>query len=198
MPDADVQVIRADDPDRPLPIRLSDLLDDANDPIHRSPNGDWINVAVARIDPFRQQLRADGYLAPEGERIWFSPFALSNLDTTNLAIPGTHETRLTFLNLASTIQCATWIHYPHLRIRTRDSDGPALQQRPSFTIIVRSENVTGKFNESSCLGFLKSSYTINANIFMFRWCVAPGSFSEPSNFFACSCICSVRNYRFSC
>lgn len=94
VPDADVQIIRADDPDRPLPIRLSDLLQDANDCSIRSTDGDWVNASMMRIEPFREHLQEEGYLKPE-ERLWFNPHALSELGSTEISTPHVGETRLT-------------------------------------------------------------------------------------------------------
>ncbi|KAF7712275.1 Uncharacterized protein PECH_008044 [Penicillium ucsense] len=142
VPDADVQIIVHDRPAQPLPIRLSDLMQNANDPVNRSRNGDWINALSLRLGNLRQGLASEGYV-DEGSALWWSPHALETLDPTTLAAPQDGETRLSSLNLVSTLIRTITLFYPQYRTPApQDSQSSALA-RPSFTIIVRPQEVNG-------------------------------------------------------
>ncbi|KAJ5489783.1 hypothetical protein N7539_004673 [Penicillium diatomitis] len=142
VPDADVQIIVHDRPAQPLPIRLSDLMQNANDPVNRSRNGDWINALSLRLGNLRQGLASEGFV-DEGSALWWSPHALETLDPTTLATPQDGETRLSSLNLVSTLIRTITLFYPQYRTPApQDSQSSALA-RPSFTIIVRPQEVNG-------------------------------------------------------
>lgn len=145
VPDADVQIITYDNPGQPLPIRLSDLLPDSNDLTNRSLNGDWVNASAIRLDVLRQGLVNEGYLG-EGATLWWSPHALNDLDQTQLGASQEGETRLTAINLGSTVIRAITTYYSSHRNPSPDNvDGNPRSPlpRPSFTIIIRPQAITG-------------------------------------------------------
>ncbi|KAJ5369678.1 uncharacterized protein N7496_005770 [Penicillium cataractarum] len=145
VPDADVQIVTHDNPGQPFPIRLSDLLPDANNLTNRSEDGDWINASAIRLDGLRQNLINEGYMV-EGTTLWWCPHALDPIDPAQLSTPQDGETRLTSMNLASTVRRAISMYYPSHRQPSPDNqDGtprPPLA-RPNFTIIIRPRTVTG-------------------------------------------------------
>ena len=104
VPNADLQIIRANAPHQPIPIRPSDLLPDKTNPIDVSLDGDWVNLGIIRMDTFKQNLR-DESLYLEGETIWPSSFSLNSLDLTPMitAFLRDDEKRLVGMNLASAI-----------------------------------------------------------------------------------------------
>lgn len=133
-----MQIITHDNPGQPLPIRLSDLLPDSNDLINRSLNDDWVNVSAIRIDVLRQGLVNEGYLG-EGATLWWSPHALDDIDQTQLDTPQ-GETRLTAINMGSTVIRAITTYYPsHRNLSPDNVDGNPQSPlpRPSFTVIIR-------------------------------------------------------------
>ncbi|CEJ62250.1 hypothetical protein PMG11_10754 [Penicillium brasilianum] len=145
VPDADVQIIAHDNPGQPVPIRLSDLLPDANDPTNRSQDGDWVNASAIRLDALRQTLINEGYMV-EGATLWWSPHALDTIDPAQLGTPQDGETRLTSMNLASTVRRAMGMYYPsHQQPCPENQDGTTQSplRRPNFTIITRPRTVTG-------------------------------------------------------
>lgn len=144
VPDADVQIIAYNNPGQPLPIRLSDLLPDASDLSNRSLNGDWVNASAIGLDGLRQNLVAEGYMA-DGASLWFSPHALNDIDPALLAAPQPGETRLTSMNLASTIIRAIGTYFPSHRLASPETDGTPRSplMRPSFTIIIRPRATGG-------------------------------------------------------
>ncbi|EPS31665.1 hypothetical protein PDE_06622 [Penicillium oxalicum 114-2] len=142
VPDADVQIIAYDRPTQPLPIRLSDLLANPNDPVNRSRNGDWIDAHALRHDILRRALVNEGF-ASENSALWWSPHALETLAPTMLASPRDGETRLSSLNIASTIIRTISVFYPAYRASDNPGSGSSTLARPSFTIIVRPRAASG-------------------------------------------------------
>lgn len=144
VPDADVQIIAYNNPGQPLPIRLSDLLSDGGNLSNRSLNGDWVNASAIGLDGLRQNLVAEGYMTG-GASLWFSPHALNDIDPLVLAAPQLGETRLTSMNLASTIVRAIGTYFPSHRLASPENDGTPRSplMRPSFTIIIRPRTTGG-------------------------------------------------------
>ncbi|KAI2790621.1 hypothetical protein POX_d06142 [Penicillium oxalicum] len=142
VPDADVQIIAYDRPTQPLPIRLSDLLANPNDPVNRSRNGDWIDAHALRHDILRRALVNEGF-ASENSALWWSPHALETLAPTMLASPRDGETRLSSLNIASTIIRTISVFYSAYRASDNPGSCSSTLARPSFTIIVRPQAASG-------------------------------------------------------
>jgi hypothetical protein len=134
VPDADVQIIAHDNLGQPFLIRLSDLLPDANDPTNRSQDGDWLNASAIRLDALRQTLINEGYLV-EGATLWWSPHALDTIDLARLGAPRDGETRLTSMNLVSTVRRAIGMYYPSHRQPcpgNQDGDSPITAPATQF------------------------------------------------------------------
>ena len=147
LPNADVQIIRANHPARPLVIRLSDLLQGQNNPNSRSSEGDWINGDHLDWNHFIRALTGAGYFN-EGETLWWNPLPLSTIDQSQLDVPSAGESLLSELNMVSVIERAIVSHYPHLRNPSPDPEGTGNRSpllRPNFTMIVRSPGLDGKF-----------------------------------------------------
>ncbi|KAJ5779288.1 hypothetical protein N7457_007008 [Penicillium paradoxum] len=145
LPNVDIQIIRAERPDMPIAIRLSDLLRDKSDPLNVSSNGDWINISNIEFEFFKQNLVAEGYFN-ENETIWLSYLSLDQLDPQLLPRPHTGESRLTALNFTSTILRTIHGYWVNLKCPSPDplgqrSDSPLV--RPNMTIIIRSSNMSG-------------------------------------------------------
>ncbi|OQE09804.1 hypothetical protein PENVUL_c005G05853 [Penicillium vulpinum] len=125
VPNGDIQIIRADYPNMPIAIRVSDFLTNRGDPTDVCPDGDWVNIANIKFDLFRSNLNKEGYLA-DG-------------DTAG-------EVRLTSFNVASTLLRTIREHWPRLRNPSPDpfeGSNRSPLPRPNLTIIIRGANVTG-------------------------------------------------------
>ncbi|KAJ5662788.1 hypothetical protein N7462_011714 [Penicillium macrosclerotiorum] len=143
IPDCDIQVIRAENPTQPLVFRCSDFLPNPSNPMDRSPEGDWINAAsitMAQFDNFRVNMMSEGYLN-EGDRLWLNPRPLDTVILDEMMAPQIGETRITGFNIKSTFERAISTHYPHIRCHSTQPN--EMLVRPSFTIIIRSANLTG-------------------------------------------------------
>ncbi|KXG50941.1 uncharacterized protein PGRI_065130 [Penicillium griseofulvum] len=144
VPNGDVQIIQANHPDMPIAIRLSDFLTDKGNPYDVCPDGDWINIANIRFELFKRNLIQEGYMA-DGDTVWIHHLSLDQIDHTLLANPQAGESRLTGLNLASTLLRTIREHWPRLRNPSPDpyriSRSPL--PRPNLTIIIRGGNVKG-------------------------------------------------------
>ncbi|KAJ5169375.1 uncharacterized protein N7500_002158 [Penicillium coprophilum] len=140
VPNGDIQIIRADQPEMPIAIRVSDLLKDRSNPKDICPDGDWINIANIQFDYFMQNLIKEGYML-NGDTVWLCHLSLDQIDRTLIDTPQPGESRLTSFNLASTLLRTIREHWPKLRNpspepfkNSRRSPLP----RPNLTIIVRS------------------------------------------------------------
>jgi hypothetical protein len=144
VPNGDVQIIQANYPEMPIAIRLSDFLTDKGNPYDVCPDGDWINIANIRFELFKRNLIQEGYMA-DGDTVWLHHLSLDQIDHTLLANPQAGESRLTGLNLASTLLRTIREHWPRLRNPSPDpyrlSRSPL--PRPNLTIIIRGGNVKG-------------------------------------------------------
>lgn len=143
VPDADIQIVRAEYPDQPLPIRVSDLLRDPSDPEARSREG-WIDISRVRFMRFRNQLSNEGFWDPFTEGLWFCPLALNEIVISEFGEPQSGETRLASMNFASVFRRAIQANYPEYRDPARYQGTMPLLRRPSFTIIIRRLNILGK------------------------------------------------------
>jgi hypothetical protein len=117
IPNADIQVIRADLTKSPLPFRLSDLLPDQVNSMDRSPEGDWINgtsISPAQFTLLQQHLRDEGVLE-EGDSMWLCPMSLHDLNVKNIESPQPGESRLINFNIASVTDRIISKCYPNLR-----------------------------------------------------------------------------------
>ncbi|KAJ5375092.1 hypothetical protein N7517_007098 [Penicillium concentricum] len=140
VPNGDVQIIRADYPDMPIAIRVSDFLTDKGNPLDVCPDGDWINIANIEFELFRANLTQEGYWA-DGDTVWLSPYPLGEIDTTKITNPQPGEARLTSFNLASTLLRTIREHWPKLRNPSPEpfeSSRRSPLPRPSLTIIIRT------------------------------------------------------------
>lgn len=146
VPNVDVQIIRADHPDMPIAIRVSDFLTDRGNLQDVCPDGDWINIANIQFELFRQNLIQEGYLA-DGDTIWLNHFSLDQINPAFIANPQAGEVRLTSFNLASTLLRTIREHWPKLRNPSPDPYGAEKRSplpRPNMTIIIRGGKVKGK------------------------------------------------------
>ncbi|KAJ5505963.1 hypothetical protein N7453_004920 [Penicillium expansum] len=145
VPNGDVQIIRADHPDMPIAIRMSDFLNDQENPQNICPNGDWVNIANIRFEMFRENLAQEGFLQG-GDTIWLHHLSLDQINTALIANPQAGEVRLASFNLASTILRTIREHWPRLRNPSPDpfvGDKRSPLPRPNMTIIIRSKVVRG-------------------------------------------------------
>lgn len=148
VPNGDVQIIRADHPDMPIAIRMSDFLYDQENPQNICPNGDWVNIANIRFEMFRENLAQEGFLQG-GDTIWLHHLSLDQINTALIANPQAGEVRLASFNLASTILRTIREHWPRLRNPSPDpfvGDKRSPLPRPNMTIIIRSKVVRGKIS----------------------------------------------------
>ncbi|KAJ5584404.1 uncharacterized protein N7459_004204 [Penicillium hispanicum] len=142
IPDADIQIVRADNPAQPLPIRVSDLLRDPSDPEARSREG-WINISRVRFPRFRNQLANERFWDPYTEGLWFCPLELNEIGPAEFAEPQDGETRLASMNFASVVRRAIETSYPEFRNPSQYQGTMPLLRRPSFTIIIRRTDIFG-------------------------------------------------------
>ncbi|CAI7631626.1 unnamed protein product [Penicillium glandicola] len=145
VPNGDVQIIRADHPEMPIAIRLSDFLTDKGDPRDICPDGDWINIANIKFDTFKQNLTAEGYLRDE-DTLWLNHLSLEQMNPATTATPQPGEVRLTSFNLASTLLRIIREHWPKLRNPSPDPFRGSRRSplpRPNLTIIIRSGAAKG-------------------------------------------------------
>ncbi|KAJ5823139.1 hypothetical protein N7447_005479 [Penicillium robsamsonii] len=140
VPNGDIQIIRADYPDMPIAIRVSDLLTDKGNPLDICPDGDWINISNIQFELLRDNLTQEGYWV-NGDTVWLSHLTLEEIDPTLIDNPHPGESRLTSFNLASTLLRTIREHWPKLRNpspepykNSRRSPLP----RPNLTIIIRN------------------------------------------------------------
>lgn len=142
-PDIDIQIIRAERPQMPLIIQLSDLLKDRND---GSPDGNWINGASIGVTEFIDQLWQANYIKSHDETLWWNPSPLQNLDLSGITDTlGDGETRLTTLNFTSSLRRLIDTYYPNIRRpASAVQRGKCPLNRPSITIIIRSEEAECK------------------------------------------------------
>ncbi|KAF9250288.1 hypothetical protein LCP9604111_3804 [Penicillium roqueforti] len=145
VPNGDVQIIRADHPDMPLAMRVSDFLTDKVNPQDTCPDGDWINIANIQFELFKQNLTREGYLR-DRETIWLSHLSLDQIDPANVANPQIGEVRMAALNFASTIVRTIREYWPRLRNPSPDpfrGDRRSPLPRPNMTIIIRTGVIKG-------------------------------------------------------
>lgn len=146
VPNGDVQIIRADNPDMPIAIRVGDFLTDRGDPQDVCPDGDWINIANIKFEVFRENLIQEGYLGG-GDTIWLHHLSLDQIDPALIANPQAGEVRLASFNLASTLLRTIREHWPKLRNPSPDPYKGTRRSplpRPNMTIIIRAGNSKGK------------------------------------------------------
>jgi hypothetical protein len=136
IPNADVQVIRADLTKSPLPFRLSDLLPDQANIIDRSPEGDWINgpsISPAQFTVLQQHLHDEGVLE-DGDSVWLCPMPMQELNVKKIESPQPGESRLINFNIASVVDRIMSKHYPKLRCSFPEFlKGEMPLARPSLT-----------------------------------------------------------------
>lgn len=170
VPNGDIHIIRAEHPDMPIAIRVSDLLTNRENPQDISHDGDWVNIAYIEFERLKENLVQEAYLA-DGETIWLAHYSLDQIDRRNIANPQTGEVRLTSLNFTSTILRTIREHWPKLR---NPSPEPFQGQgnrrsplpRPNMTIIIRDGNVKGKAPFATPLRLKDHILTF----FLYRWC----------------------------
>lgn len=146
VPNGDIQIIRADHPDMPIAIRVSDFLNDRENPQDICPDGDWINIANIKFEVFKENLTQEGYLR-DGDTIWLHHLSLDQLDPALIANPQPGEVRLASFNLASTLLRTIREHWPKLRNPSPDpfrGNRRSPLPRPNMTVIIRSGNIRGK------------------------------------------------------
>ncbi|OQE13013.1 hypothetical protein PENFLA_c057G10760 [Penicillium flavigenum] len=147
VPNGDIQIIRADHPDMPIAIRVSDFLTDRENPQDICHDGDWVNIANIKFERFKENLIQEAYLA-DGETIWLDHYSLNQIDHRYIADPQAGEVRLTSLNFASTILRSIREHWPKFRNPSPDPfQGQGNRRsplpRPNMTIIIRDGNAKG-------------------------------------------------------
>lgn len=147
-PNADIDIIRADDPYRPLSIRLNDLLKDRTDTRCQSLHGSWIDVSWLNMEIFQELLMRKDLFRQGADHIWWKSSAFKDLNFLKLHTPQGDESRLTELNMITVIKRSFDTYYNHgLGIIVADEDRLGLP-RPSFTVIIRNANTEGKFGTS--------------------------------------------------
>ena len=169
VPNGDVQIIRADHPDMPIAIRVSDFLTDRGNPQDICPDGDWINIANIKFELFRENLTQEGYLR-DRDTIWLHHRSLDQIDPALVANPQPGEVRLAPFNLASTLLRTIREHWPKLRNPSPDpfrGNRRSPLPRPNMTIIIRSGNSKGEGLLSNSVRLLKD---IMLTFFFYRWC----------------------------
>jgi hypothetical protein len=152
VPNAGLQIIRANAPHQPIAVRLSDLLEDKTNPLDVSSDGDWVNASNIKMSTFKKNLVHDE-LYLEGETIWLSPFSLDSMDLTlmALAFPRDGEKRLVGMNLASVILRMIRENWPMLRKPSPELEGTGGSSplhRLNMTIIIRGSGALGKLPTS--------------------------------------------------
>lgn len=144
-PNADLEVIRVENPRRPISIRLNDLLPDPNNPEHQSDDGDWIDISKLDLNVFEQHLEEEGLFKPGEDEIWCSPCALKDINISMINIPQSDESRLTNLTKFTAVKGAIERYYSGLGTMNSTTDsGVAELPRPSFTIIIRKADTDGE------------------------------------------------------
>lgn len=145
VPNADVDIIRADDPYRPLSIRLNDLLKDRTDPRCQSLDGDWCDISHLHIKVFQKRLMNEGLFRLGADHIWWHSSALKDIDLIKVHSPQGDESRLTDLSMITVIKRSIDAYYnPGLGIITMADEDRLGLPRPSFTVIIRNANTEGK------------------------------------------------------
>ncbi|KAJ6085881.1 hypothetical protein N7486_010162 [Penicillium sp. IBT 16267x] len=142
VPNADVDIIRADDPYRPLSIRLNDFLKDRTNPRCQSLDGDWIDISQLHFKTFQKRLMNEGLFRLGADHIWWNSSALKDINLSEVDIPQGDESRLTELSMITVIKRSIDAYYPGLGITMGDEDRLGLP-RPSFTVIIRNANTEG-------------------------------------------------------
>ncbi|CAG7945998.1 unnamed protein product [Penicillium nalgiovense] len=142
VPNGDIQIIRADHPDMPIAVRVSDFLTDRENPQDICHDGDWVNIANIKFERFKENLIQEGYLA-DGDTIWLDHYSLDQIDHRYIADPQAGEVRLTSLNFTSTILRTIREHWPKLRNPSPEpfqGNRRSPLPRPNMTIIIRDGN----------------------------------------------------------
>jgi hypothetical protein len=169
VPNGDIQIIRADHPDMPIAIRVSDFLTDRENPQDICHDGDWVNIANIKFERFKENLIQEAYLA-DGETIWLDHYSLDQIDHRYIADPQGGEVRLTSLNFASTILRTIREHWPKFRNPSPDPLGQGNRRsplpRPNMTIIIRDGNAKGKASFPTPVPLKDHILTL----FLYRWC----------------------------
>ncbi|KAJ5745482.1 hypothetical protein N7520_010664 [Penicillium odoratum] len=142
VPNANVDIIRADDPHRPISIRLNDLLKDRTDPRYQSADGDWVDTSQLHIKIFQKHLMNEGLFRLGADQIWWNPSALKDIDISKINTPQGDESRLTGLTMITTIKLSIKPYYPGLGI-TLGNKALFEIPRPTFTVIIRDVSTTG-------------------------------------------------------
>ena len=161
VPNGDIQIIRADHPDMPIAIRVSDLLTDRGNPQEICPDGDWVNIANIEFEVFRENLIQEAYLT-DGDTIWLDPHYLDQVDHRYITDPKPGEVRLASLNFASTILRTIREHPPKFRNPSPDPFQVRRRsplRRPNMTIIIRDGNAKGKASFPTPVLLLKGPHT---------------------------------------
>ncbi|KAJ5281422.1 hypothetical protein N7478_006794 [Penicillium angulare] len=142
-PNADLDIIRASHPRRPISIRLNDLLPDPNNPEHQSSDGDWVDISKIDLNAFKRRLEEeDDMYFPEEDEIWCSSTALKDINITKIEDPQEHESRVTNISKFTAIKRSIEAHYHSMREQLPEADVSELR-RPDLTIIIRQKNAQG-------------------------------------------------------
>ncbi|KAJ5653432.1 hypothetical protein N7490_000435 [Penicillium lividum] len=142
VPNANVDIIRVDDPHRPISIRLNDLLKDRNDPRYQSADGHWVDISQLHIKVFQKHLMNEGLFRLGADQIWWNSSALKDIDISKIDIPQGDENRLTELTMITTIKRSIDPYYPGLGITLGNQELFEIP-RPTFTVIIRDASTTG-------------------------------------------------------
>lgn len=147
LPNVDIQIIRANRPDKSVAYRLCDFIRDEWELSARSGDGSWVDGSRLQIERLKAALLDTKHLKSQDETLWWSPLPLHLIDASkvNMQAAEDEEILLTNANFFSSLQRYVEINFPHL-----GPGNPSIQEegyieiRPIITLIVRSEDATGK------------------------------------------------------
>ncbi|KAJ5983974.1 hypothetical protein N7481_006073 [Penicillium waksmanii] len=147
LPNVDIQIIRANRPNKSVAYRLCDFIKDEWQPSARSADGGWVDGSRLQIERLKAALMDTKHIKSEDETLWWSPWPLHIIDVSKITMQAAEdeEILLTNANFFSSLQRYVEINFPHL-----GPGNPSIQEegyievRPIITLIVRSEDATGK------------------------------------------------------